>query len=298
MKVRTIALAVLLASSASAQTLPVRPASYVDDRAGVLKDAARLEESLRAYEQRSTNEFAVLTLANLDGFSSIEEAANKTFHAWGIGKKGKDNGLLLVVAMAEHKYRLEVGYGLEGQLPDARAGQILRDTIPSAFRAGRYDDGLTAAVTQIIAHLDTPATTSVAPIEPASTPTGTNWLLVILSIAGLGGIIALVTWLLKKSREQEEEQNHLIQERIERIRAENRYTDLTRTSAAPIVPPRYVAPRHTEPERRREPERPSYVPVVYPSPDYGSSSSSSDSGSSFGGFGGGDSGGGGASGSW
>ena len=78
------------------------------------------------------------------GDDSIEAYANNVFHTWRLGQKGKDNGVLVVVAPNDHKLRIEVGYGLEGTLPDGAAGEIIRTWMTPAFKAGNYDQKSTA----------------------------------------------------------------------------------------------------------------------------------------------------------
>jgi uncharacterized protein len=85
---------------------------------------------------------------SLDGMS-VEEYANKLFHEWGVGKRGRDNGVMLLVAPGEHKVRIEVGYGFEPVLPDGLAGEIIREQCLPAFRNGNYAGGMTAAVRRI-----------------------------------------------------------------------------------------------------------------------------------------------------
>jgi uncharacterized membrane protein YgcG len=82
----------------------------------------------------------VLTVPTV-GSASIEEYAVKVFEAWKLGQKGKDNGVLVVVAPQDRKMRIEVGYGLEGTLPDGAAGEIIRTWMTPAFKAGNYDKG-------------------------------------------------------------------------------------------------------------------------------------------------------------
>ena len=92
----------------------------VVDNAGLLSPAVEqaLTEQLAAHEQATTNQVVVVTLPNLQGYT-IEEFGYQLGRYWGIGQKGKDNGVVFLVAKAERKVRLEVGYGLEGVLTDA-----------------------------------------------------------------------------------------------------------------------------------------------------------------------------------
>ena len=105
-----------------------RPSGHVNDFAGVLTadDRAYLENFLRSVERDTTAEVVVVTVTSLDGMT-IEEYANRLFADWGIGTKARDNGVLLLVAPAERQVRIEVGYGLEGSLPDGLAGRNHQD---------------------------------------------------------------------------------------------------------------------------------------------------------------------------
>ena len=116
----------------------------VNDNAQILSPAAEqsLTESLRAHENRTGNQIAVLTVPTIGG-ESIEEYAAEVFEAWKLGQKGKDNGLLIVVVPDDRFMRIEVGYGLEGTLTDGMAGQIIRSVMTPRFRNGDYDGGIT-----------------------------------------------------------------------------------------------------------------------------------------------------------
>ncbi len=130
--------------------LPAHPSQYVVDLAGVIdaNSQARLNTMLRDLEARTTTQVVVLTLNSLEG-EPIEDFSHQTAVKWGIGQKGKDNGVLLTVAVQDHKYRIEVGYGLEGDLPDSLVGSIGRQYLVPSFRQGDFAGGITAAVTEI-----------------------------------------------------------------------------------------------------------------------------------------------------
>jgi uncharacterized protein len=115
----------------------------VNDRAGVLSSDARqqLEQKLLQYEQSSGHEFVVLTLKTLDG-DVLEDFAIRVAQAWKIGKKGKDDGLLLLVVSEDRKARVEVGYGLEGNITDAFSSRVIRNLLAPAFRKGDYAGGI------------------------------------------------------------------------------------------------------------------------------------------------------------
>src|SRR5262249_12642103 len=91
---------------------------------------------------------AVATVPTLEG-DTVESYSVELFKRWGVGKKGKDNGVLILVAPSEHKTRIEVGYGLESQLTDGTCGEIIREEMLPAFRQNKYGPGLVAAVAAI-----------------------------------------------------------------------------------------------------------------------------------------------------
>jgi len=90
----------------------------------------------------------VLTIKSLEG-EPIEKFSLKTAQKWALGQKGKDNGVLITVAVQDRKYRIEVGYGLEAVLPDSLVGSIGRECFVANFRKGKYSEGLSEAVSQI-----------------------------------------------------------------------------------------------------------------------------------------------------
>jgi len=128
----------------------LRPSQDVNDYAGLLSPAEKtaIEARCKQLRDKTGAQLAVVTLGSLDG-GDIDDFANKLFAQWGIGQKGKDNGLLLIVSMAERKYRLEVGYGLEPIIPDILASRVLRDKLRPRFREQHYAAGLTDAVNTI-----------------------------------------------------------------------------------------------------------------------------------------------------
>ena len=133
-------------AGASTPQPPAMPRDYVVDLAGVLPQEvqARLNAYLRELEQKTTAQVLVLTVQSLDG-QSIEEFAFNTKEKWKLGQKGKDNGVLIVVAVQDRKYRLEIGYGLESILPDSRVGTIGREYLVPYFRKGDFGAGVYAA---------------------------------------------------------------------------------------------------------------------------------------------------------
>jgi uncharacterized protein len=136
--------------SASAQgTLP-KPAGRVTDLANVIDAGteADLDRRLDQLEQRTSHEVAVVTVPSLDG-APVEDYAVRLFKEWGIGQAKQDNGVLVLVAPNEREMRIEVGYGLEGILPDGLAGEIVRDNFIPRFRNNDYNGGIRDGVTRV-----------------------------------------------------------------------------------------------------------------------------------------------------
>ncbi|MGQ0811075.1 MAG: TPM domain-containing protein [Nitrospiraceae bacterium] len=108
-----------------------------------------LSTTLKAHEDKTTNQVAVLVLPSLEG-EPIEDFAQRTFVTWKLGQKGTDNGSLLVIAINDRKVRIHTGYGLEGALTDARSSQIIRNEIVPRFRAGDFAGGIQAGTDAIL----------------------------------------------------------------------------------------------------------------------------------------------------
>ena len=164
----SLAIALLLAAAAHAQALEVPYLTgRVVDNAEILKPDTRrqLTELLRVHEERTTNQIAVLTLPTLAG-ESVEDFAVRVFEQWKLGRKGKDNGVLLVVAPQDRRMRIEVGYGLEGRLTDAAAARIIRNVMTPRFKNGDFDGGVLQGAGAIAAHLEGGATTEPAAPAP------------------------------------------------------------------------------------------------------------------------------------
>ena len=130
--------------------IPAHPPQYVVDLAGVIDAGTQdsLNARLKDLEARTTAQVVVLTINSLDG-EPLEDFSHQTAVKWGIGQKGKDNGVLITVVVGDHKYRLEVGYGLEAILPDSLVGSLSRQHLVPNFRKGDYAGGIVAAVTEI-----------------------------------------------------------------------------------------------------------------------------------------------------
>jgi uncharacterized protein len=123
----------------------------VVDEASILDAGTRqaLTDKLSAYDQQSGNQLVVVTVQTLDGYP-IEYWGYELGRHWGIGQKDKNTGALLIVDVAEHKLRIEVGYGLEGTLTDALSQDIIRNSIAPKFRQGDYAGGISDGVDAIL----------------------------------------------------------------------------------------------------------------------------------------------------
>ncbi|MAV30853.1 MAG: methanol dehydrogenase [Porticoccus sp.] len=124
----------------------------VVDQAGLLdvETTTRLEQQLQAHEAATGNQLVVVTLKDLQQGLAIEDYGYQLGREWGIGQKGKDNGVLLIVVPSLRKVRIEVGYGLEGVLTDALSANIIQAVILPRFRDGNFALGITEGVDAII----------------------------------------------------------------------------------------------------------------------------------------------------
>lgn len=145
-----LALLVLLPLPLSALDVP-HLNGRVNDYARMLSPEAvqQLEQKLAAFERDSSTQIAVLTVPTLQG-DDIAQFSIHVAEQWKLGQKGKDNGVLLILAQAERKVRIEVGMGLQGVLPDITASHIIRDVMRPSLKSGNFDQGVTAGIDAII----------------------------------------------------------------------------------------------------------------------------------------------------
>lgn len=141
----------LMPELANAQNLPSEPQGHVNDFANMLNSSERqqLETKLRNYRDTTTTVIAIATIETLNGIS-IEETATTLFNKWNMWQGNKDNGALILIAQEERQMRIEVGYGLEGAIPDVMAGRIIRNILNPNFKNGNYYGGLDRATSAII----------------------------------------------------------------------------------------------------------------------------------------------------
>jgi uncharacterized protein len=141
-----VLLGVLTAEASAAEVIPPKPPAYFNDYANVVsKEKARvLNEKLAQFERETSNQVLVAVFRKMQSDSSIEDYAQRIAQAWGVGQKSKSggNGVVLLVFIDDRKMSLQVGYGLEGTLPDVTAFDIRSRHINPHFKNGDYEGGL------------------------------------------------------------------------------------------------------------------------------------------------------------
>jgi uncharacterized protein len=135
------------------EVIPPRPAAYFNDYAHVVSagTAAQLNKTLEDFERQSSDQIVVAVFPKMQSDSSIEDYTVRVARSWQAGQTNKNNGAVLFIFVQDHKMFLQVGYGLEGVLPDALCKRIIDEQITPRFKAGDYDGGLTAGVQAVIA---------------------------------------------------------------------------------------------------------------------------------------------------
>jgi uncharacterized protein len=133
--------------------IPPPPKAYFNDYAHVVSSgtAQQLNSTLEDYERRTSNQILVVIYPKMQSDSSIEDYTVRVAQKWGAGQKKRDNGAVLFAFIQDRAMFLQVGYGLEGAIPDALAKQIIDTEIVPRFRAGDYDGGMRAGVAAILA---------------------------------------------------------------------------------------------------------------------------------------------------
>lgn len=151
-----LAAALGFALPAAAQDFPERGTAPVVDAANVIDDAteAALTQKLQAFEQRSQRQFVIATIADLQGYD-IADYGYRLGRAWGLGDAENNDGIILIVAPNERRMRIEVGYGLEGVIPDGLAFEYIEEMKPY-FREGDYSGGIAVAAERIVNQLELP----------------------------------------------------------------------------------------------------------------------------------------------
>ena len=148
-----VVFALLCAAARAAETIPPVPTKHFTDTANVVSRATaqRLDAKLREFEKQTSNQVLVVIYPKMQSDSSIEDYTYRVAEQWRVGGKGRNNGVVLFVFPRDRRMFMQVGYGLEGALPDALAKQIIEREITPRFRSGDYDGGLSAGVDAIVA---------------------------------------------------------------------------------------------------------------------------------------------------
>jgi len=135
------------------EVIPPPPAKHFTDNARVVSPemASKLDKTLEDFERETSNQILVAIFSKMQSDSSIEDYTVRVAQAWRAGQKARNNGAVLFVFIQDRKMFLQVGYGLEGSLPDALAKQIIETEIKPRFKAGDFDGGLNAGVLAIMA---------------------------------------------------------------------------------------------------------------------------------------------------
>jgi uncharacterized protein len=136
----------------AAELIPPKPATYFNDYAGVVsKDAAsRFNEQLAQFERETSNQVVVAVFPKMQSDDDIAAYTQRVAHSWGVGQKDKRNGVVLFVFAQDHKMYIQVGYGLEGALPDLTAFDITEYRIKPHFRNNDYEGGLAEGIDSIL----------------------------------------------------------------------------------------------------------------------------------------------------
>ena len=152
-KLCAILFSVWCLAALAAEVIPPPPKQYFNDYANVVSAAttARLDKTLEDFERATSSQILVAVFPKMQSDSSIEDYTVRVAQSWKVGQKAKDNGAVLFVFVQDHKLFIQVGYGLEGALPDALCKRIIDEQITPRFKAGDFNGGLSAGVQSIIA---------------------------------------------------------------------------------------------------------------------------------------------------
>ena len=181
-------------AAAAAPTFPALTGRVVDG-ANILSSQtkASLDAKLEALEAKTSRQLVVVTVPSLQGYE-IEDYGYQLGRVWGIGEKGRDNGVLLIVAPNERRVRIEVGYGLEGVLTDALSNVILQTQVLPKFRTGNFEGGVVGGADALIEQLSLPDDQAKARVtasaQPQATPDG-SVPVVVLVLLGLWVVLGL-----------------------------------------------------------------------------------------------------------
>lgn len=184
---------ILLVPTNSFAFEPPKPTNYVVDLAGKLsqEQLAALNSKLDGMNKSTKNEFAGLIIPSLNG-ESIEDVANTTFKSWKIGKAGLDNGVLVVIAIADRKSRIEVGKGVEGDLTDLQSSDILKNTLAPFLKRGDFYGGLNATFDSISSTIESRSKVAVTTTPRSTDNVGTAIFSTALFVSVFGVIMFVI----------------------------------------------------------------------------------------------------------
>jgi uncharacterized protein len=194
----------------AAQDLPV-PRNHVEDRAGVIRDDVerQLIRVLAELEQKTGAQLIVLTVDSTGGLP-IEDYALRLAERWKLGQKDKENGALVVVAVKDRKYRFEIGYGLEGVLPDGFVGTVGRDYFTPHFRRNDYSTGIYQGTLALVQRVAADANVKIsslaaaparaAPRPPAGRARRRSLLAALLGSCGMPILMLIILLSVLRSR--------------------------------------------------------------------------------------------------
>lgn len=157
-----------------------------------VEQRGKIEAKLKTFEESTSNQIVVLIMPSLDG-EDLEDFSIEVAETWKIGQKGKDNGVILLFFMEDHKDRIEVGYGLEPVLTDAIAGWILEKEVKPLFKAEKYYEGIDVAIDKIILSISGEYQKEIAPAMEQERKNN-NALIFFLILAVVAGIIGYAHW--------------------------------------------------------------------------------------------------------
>lgn len=186
---------------ARAQELPVLT-QPVNDLANVIdaSSAAAMDRMIRSLQTATGDSVIVASVKTFAPYATIEEYAVKLYERAGIGAKGKDNGVLILVAVDDRRARIEVGYGLEGFLTDGFSGDVIRTAMLPAFRRGAYGEGLLDATSQVVARIAKERNVALSDLpQPARERAPNGELRAAGSVIKLIVLILIVVFILARS---------------------------------------------------------------------------------------------------
>jgi uncharacterized protein len=195
----------ILAALATAATAPIPPAPsrWVEDHAGLISPATRdaLDARLAGYERATGHQVVVWIGKTLDG-APLADWAVRTFAAWKVGRKGRDDGVAMFILADDRAIDIEVGYGLEDRIPDAVASRIIREVMAPRLAAGDPDGAVTGGAGAVLAAIEGRPWTGGPAVAPSQDKLPSTLSLVLGGLATLAVLILLVThprlalWLL------------------------------------------------------------------------------------------------------